>query len=250
VCNYLSFVAIECPNLLLKEYQQLLLRDMDVHLSLSSIYRVFKDMGVTLSVQALEASLVQQAIYISKVKIFLPNQFVFLDEVHTDSRNYNRRYGRGVGKVRIRGVFLRGIRYTSIGAMSIKGVVGHLTFPGSGSGSGQDFYNFALRSLVPRMNPFPGDRSILVLDNSSQHSNNECLALFRVAGIRVVFLPPYSPELNPIEKLWSKLKAFLAREGDLYLARNFTAIQIISMGYEQVTKADCQNWVQASGCYC
>jgi len=250
VRNYLSFVALECPGLLLKEYQIILQRDMEVRLSLSSICRILKELGITrkvVSIQAMEASILQQALYMARVKHFFLNQLVFLDEVHTDSRNYNRRYGRGIGRVRIRGVFVRGARYTSIGAMSVNGVVGHYTT--LGSASGDEFYQFALLALIPRMNPFPGDRSILILDNGGTHSNNATLALFRVAGIRVMFLPPYSPELNPIEKLWSKLKSFLSREGELYKAQQFTPIHVISIGYEQITSADCRGWVEASGCY-
>ena len=53
----------------------------------------------------------------------------------------------------------------------------------------------------------PGD--IVVLDNLSPHKDKEAIELIASVGAEICFLPPYSPDLNPIEKMWSKIKEFL-----------------------------------------
>ncbi|HTD14963.1 MAG TPA: transposase [Chthoniobacterales bacterium] len=50
---------------------------------------------------------------------------------------------------------------------------------------------------------------MLIADNLSPHENAETRCLIQQRGADVLFLPPYSPDLNPIEKMWSKLKEFL-----------------------------------------
>ena len=47
---------------------------------------------------------------------------------------------------------------------------------------------------------------IIILDNASAHKSEEIIDLAREAGCKVIFLPPYSPDLNPIEKFWANLK--------------------------------------------
>ena len=65
-------------------------------------------------------------------------------------------------------------------------------------------FNFWLNSfLLP--NTIPGD--ILVMDNAAFHKSVETKQIIRNAGCRLIFLPPYSPDLNPIEKCWANVKA-------------------------------------------
>jgi transposase len=67
------------------------------------------------------------------------------------------------------------------------------------------FRAFVQRVLLPTLKP--GD--VVVMDNLSPHKNSETVRWLEQAGMRVRFLPPYSPDFNPIEKLWSKVKAAL-----------------------------------------
>lgn len=94
--------------------------------------------------------------------------------------------------------------------------------------------------LVPTLRA--GD--IVVLDNLSAHKDQESQKLVEQAGAELRFLPPYSPDLNPIEKMWSKIKAFLraakARtEEDLY--------QTIGLALETVTAQDAEGWFRSCG---
>ncbi|CAG8839349.1 24831_t:CDS:2, partial [Gigaspora margarita] len=61
------------------------------------------------------------------------------------------------------------------------------------------FKEFIITQVLPQMNTFPYARSILILDNAKIHHDNGLLKFLNAFGIRVKFLPPYSPDLNPIE---------------------------------------------------
>lgn len=61
------------------------------------------------------------------------------------------------------------------------------------------------------MNSYPQKRSVLIFDNARIHHNNGLLEYLDAFGVRVEFLPPYSPDLNPIEKAFSYIKSYLKR---------------------------------------
>jgi len=56
--------------------------------------------------------------------------------------------------------------------------------------------------LIPNLSP----GQVLILDNASFHKSSESLKLLQDAGCKILFLPPYSPDLNPIEKHWANMK--------------------------------------------
>jgi transposase len=57
------------------------------------------------------------------------------------------------------------------------------------------------------MNPYPGDNSVIIMDNARIHHDNDLVELIEGLGCRVVFLPPYSPDYNPIEMAFSTIKS-------------------------------------------
>jgi transposase len=61
------------------------------------------------------------------------------------------------------------------------------------------------------MNPYPEPNSVLVMDNARIHHGGRIAELAAERGIRILYLPPYSPDLNPIEKAFSVLKSYLRR---------------------------------------
>ena len=67
------------------------------------------------------------------------------------------------------------------------------------------------------MNPFPGKNSVLVMDNARIHHNAEWVSIIEELGGRVLFLPPYSPDFNPIKLAFSTIKAWLQRRGIMNL---------------------------------
>ena len=88
----------------------------------------------------------------------------------------------------------------------------------------------------------PGD--IVVLDNLSSHKDKKALALIEQAGAQVRFLPPYSPDFNPIEKMWSKIKQYLRSAK----ARTEEALlSAIGAALKRVSKKDAHGWYASCG---
>lgn len=102
------------------------------------------------------------------------------------------------------------------------------------------FRAYVSHVLAPTLRP--GD--IVIMDNLGAHKNDETVSIIERAGAQALFLPPYSPDLNPIEKMWSKVKQFL---------RSFEArtkedlIDAIAKGLERVTAQDAINWFASCG---
>ena len=83
----------------------------------------------------------------------------------------------------------------------------------------------------------------VILDNLATHCNKEAAAALQAHGCWVLYLPPYSPDLNPIEMAISKLKAHLRRIG----ARSFTTVfDAIADICEMFSPQECQNYFQAA----
>ena len=73
---------------------------------------------------------------------------------------------------------------------------------------------------LPQMTPYPGKHSVIVLDNARIHKNANWINMVHDAGGRVEFLPPYSPDLNPIELAFSTVKSWLKRHNDYVKAND------------------------------
>jgi len=102
------------------------------------------------------------------------------------------------------------------------------------------FQTYVREVLCPPLRP--GD--VLVMDNLGAHKNQETLDLITQTGAQVLFLPAYSPDLNPIEKMWSKVKNFL-RSAE---ARTHAAlIEAIGIALQTVTSQDAMNWFASCG---
>lgn len=102
------------------------------------------------------------------------------------------------------------------------------------------FREYVGHVLLPTLRP--GD--IVVLDNLSAHKDTQAIELIKSAGAEVLFLPPYSPDLNPIEKMWSKVKEFLRSAK----ARTFEALmEAIASALKTITAQDAVAWFQSCG---
>lgn len=92
---------------------------------------------------------------------------------------------------------------TMISSMRLDGSTACMTI--DGATDAEVFRAYVSEVLIPTLRE--GD--IVVMDNLTPHKNEETLSLIEMAGASVLFLPPYSPDLNPIEKMWSKVKQAL-----------------------------------------
>ena len=127
---------------------------------------------------------------------------------------------------------------TMIGALDVAGVRAMMTI--EGATDGEVFETFLSRILVPKLRP--GD--IVILDNVGAHRTPNVRPLIEAAGASVLFLPPYSPDLNPIELCWSKLKALLKEFG----ARTQQALDAaIRRAMDLIGRSDAAGWFTHCG---
>lgn len=133
-------------------------------------------------------------------------RLVFLDESGL-RLGAPTRYGWSLRGKDCEGTEVRGCwtSMTMMGAIGLDGFRGFATF--DFATSGESFLAFVERELCPALRP--GD--VVVMDNLAAHKVKGVTAAIEAAGATVRYLPPYSPKLNPIEKLWSKLKEQVRR---------------------------------------
>lgn len=77
------------------------------------------------------------------------------------------------------------------------------------------------------------------MDNMRTHHANAVQAVLAASGVKVLFLPPYSPDLNPIERLWSKMKAILRHEK---VRADDALSAAVARAFSCITRADCLAW--------
>jgi len=127
---------------------------------------------------------------------------------------------------------------TMIGSVRQDGTTACMTV--EGAVNAEVFRCYVREILLPTLKA--GD--ILVMDNLSAHKDSEALDLLKSAGVKVRFLPAYSPDLNPIELMWSKVKALLRKAE----ARTHEALLLaIGDALSQVTQKDATNWFTHCG---
>ena len=110
----------------------------------------------------------------------------------------------------------------------------------SGGTTVEKFKQYLENDLLPYLNP----DSVLVMDNMKSHHAKAVKNLLDSSGIRYAYLPPYSPDLNPIENLWAKVKALLRK----FKARTLETLpDAIQRAFRAVTPSDCSGWFCACG---
>jgi Transposase and inactivated derivatives len=146
-----------------------------------------------------------------------------------------RLYARCLGGARIHEAAPQGNwkMLTILGAMSTRGMIATMTI--EEATDADIFLAFLDHCLCPNLRP--GD--VVVLDNLSAHKVNGVRERIEAAGAELLYLPPYSPDLNPIEKAWSKLKQLLRRTK----ARSKETLdQAITELLPQITQDNAEAW--------
>ena len=176
--------------------------------------------------------------------LFKREMFVWADETGTDKRDQLRKYGyalRGVTPVYHRSLS-RGERINAMTAITSSGLLTvELT---KANVNGDSFFDFIRGTLIPCMRPFDGvsPHSILIMDNCVVHHVIEVRDVLQQAGIVVLFLPPYSPDLNPIEEAFSYVKQYLRKHDELLQAvRDPT--DVIKQAFQSITDKHCNSWI-------
>ena len=126
---------------------------------------------------------------------------------------------------------------TLVAAVRLDGVVAPMVV--NGPLNGESFAGYVETSLASELEP--GD--IVVMDNLPAHKSQRVADAIAAIGCILVFLPPYSPDLNPIENMWSKVKAILRK----LAARTFDAVvDATGDALREITTEDCYGYF----CHC
>jgi transposase len=78
-----------------------------------------------------------------------------------------------------------------------------------------------IKQLLSYCGRFPEPNSVIIMDNISFYRTERVEQLYRNTGVKLIYLPPYSPNLNPIEEFFTKLKAFIKRNWKEYAEKSY-----------------------------
>ena len=168
-----------------------------------------------------------------------PGRFVFLDETGITTK-MTRLYGRAPRGERLVGSVPHGHwrMTTFLAGLRQSGVVAPLVLDGAMTGAA--FRAYVEQALAPTLQP--GD--VVVMDNLAAHKVAGIEEAIAAVGASVLYLPPYSPDLNPIEQFIAKLKALLRKAA----ARTKETLRAaVAEALKHCTQAECRNFLANSG---
>ena len=168
-----------------------------------------------------------------------PARLIFIDETWAKT-NMTRLHGRCARGRRLIGKVPHGHRktLTFVAGLRCDGIIAPCVF--DGPIDGDSFLAWVTQFLVPTLRP--GD--IVVMDNLSSHKRPAVRRTIRAVGAKLFYLPPYSPDLNPIEQAFSKLKTLL-RKGN---ARTIEQVEkCIAKLIGEIAPEECLNYFKEAG---
>lgn len=153
-----------------------------------------------------------------------------------------RLYGRAKGGARVIDRTPHGHwkSVTMLSAIRLSGVVEEATIILDGAMNSLTFEAYTEHCLAPSLEP--GD--VVVMDNLASHKGQAVRESIEAVGASVIYLPPYSPDLNPIEQMWSKVKTHLRKAG----VRTVLALEYaIAEALETVLPENIRGWFRKCG---
>jgi len=168
-----------------------------------------------------------------------PRRLVFIDETGASTK-MARLYGRSLRGTRCLGAIPHGHWKTTtfVGRLRLGGMTAPMVLDGAMDGPA--FLAWIEQMLAPTLEP--GD--IVVMDNLPAHKPDAVRTAIEATGATLRYLPPYSPDLNPIEMAFSKFKALLKKAAARTIDDLRTAI---AQALPQLTPNDCANYFTAAG---
>ena len=240
------------PGIYLWEIQQELMWLFGVDVSVASLCTFLNKSNFRRKKMQLVASQQDQYLrstFVSDVSIYDSKFLVFIDETGCDRRDALRKYGYGLrGKpVKCHKLLVRGERISVIAAMTVMGILDLKVV--HGTVNGDIFYSFIRRQLLPKLMTFNGFNcnSIVILDNCSIHHISQVPSTFRDIGVIVHYLPPYSPDYNPIELLFSKVKTSVRQMEKELVVKDIQTIVLAA--FATITREDCEGWIHRGDLY-
>ncbi len=168
-----------------------------------------------------------------------PERLVFIDETGANTK-MARLHGRAPRGQRLRASIPHGHWKTTtfVGALRLTGMTAPMVL--DGPMTGEWFLAYAQQVLAPTLRP--GD--VVILDNLPAHKGTAVREAIEATGARLLFLPPYSPDFNPIENAFAKLKAQLRKAAACTLDDLW---RVIGRSLDAFTPQECANYFEAAG---
>ena len=239
------------PALYLSEVCHIIQQTFGIEVSPSTVCRILHRNGLSrkkIKQVATQRSNEKRGRFMAEAMFFTAHQFVWVDESGCDKKDHMRKFGYSLrGEPPVYHRFLhRGERHNVICAMSTQGVVAYEWY--KGSINGDKFLDFVQGVLIPEMQPFDGQssHSILVMDNCSIHHIQPVVETLTQMGVLTLFVPPYSPDMNPIEELFSYFKYYL-KDHDTVLQAMQDPLPLLKAGLDSVTAQQCCAWIRHAG---
>ena len=187
---YIIGLLVENPGLYLSEICQNIHAATGVTVSGSTVCRLLQRNGLTRKkiVQVAKQRCIEyRGKFMAEILQYPPEWLVFLDETGSDHKDHIRTFGYSlIGEPPVYHRFLgRGTRISAISALSTGLTSYELII---GTTNGDKLYDFIRGSLIPNMHPFPGEMSILIMDNCSIHHVQEVKDLLEAAGLLLICL--------------------------------------------------------------
>ena len=253
VQHFILYLVLGRPGIYLREIVSELSAVLDLDVTESAVCKFLKKVGFThhkLATFALQRDDTLRKQFVSDVSLYQRDTLLFVDETGTDGRDTVRKYGYSLrGKpLKAQKLLVRGEHISCIAAMSVQGI--EAIKIARGSVDGDAFYSFVCTSLFTKVMPFNGTNpnSVLILDNCSVHHVDEVRQALGDCGVLTHFLPPYSPDYNPIELAFSKVKyAIKSMEAEMQAINDLETIVLAA--FATITSADCQSWINSIGIY-
>ncbi|MBO0778585.1 MAG: IS630 family transposase [Ktedonobacteraceae bacterium] len=225
------------PDATLAEHCQIWESTQSIQVSTATMSRAIHHLNWTRKKKTLRASEQKEAdraVWREQAQTLDAGKLVFVDECGSTIA-LTRLYARSPRGKRAYGTIPRNRRanITLLATLSLYGMGEALMLEGSADTT--VFETYIERILAPSLQP----GQIVILDNLSTHTGEKVRLAIEARGCRLLFLPPYSPDLSPIEEAFSKLKAFLRRVG----ARTPESLQeAIGQALLTITVQDAQGW--------
>ena len=201
------------PTLYLGELADILLDEFGIDVPDYNISRALASIGwskKTAKQRAKERKPDLRDKYVHEISEFHSYQLIFVDESGCDKRAGIRRTGwspLGITPVQV-SKFHHDKRYQILPAYAQDGIVLSRIFQGS---TDAIIFEDFMAKLLQHCKKWPDERSVDVMDNASFHHSERIEEMCLCAGVKLVYLPPYSPDFNPIEEFFAELKAFIRR---------------------------------------
>ena len=250
---YILHLLLDRPGIYLREIQAALLDEIGIDVTESAICKVLKKAGFTRQKMVTFATQQDSELrsqYTAELALYPAHTLVFVDETGADRRDSLRKKAYSIRghPLRTQKLLVRGEHISVIAAMSLQGILALQIVRG---GVDADvYYTFVCKYLLPKLMPFDGQNEhyVVVQDNCAIHHVQEITDALCDAGVIVQYLPPYSPDYNPIEECFSKVKSVLkAMETEMEFCDDIDTI--VLSAFATVTQQDCIGWVHDSGIY-